>query len=137
MHVGPPSDLSAQQHVFAYGTLVEPNRLDAVLGRRHAGERLRARLAGFERISTDAYPYPYIVDRDGYWVEGVLLMDLSAYDIEVLDRYEEVAKDVYQRRLVEVEAWGCGPGAQRFQAHTYVAGAALLQSTMNEPNCNT
>jgi hypothetical protein len=119
---------SSTRHLFAYGSLVDPLCLDEVLGRRHGGERLRARLDGFERISSAGYPFPYIVAAHGRWVDGVLLTDLSADDVEALDRYEEVDQGMYQRQRVEVEAWGCGPRTLRLQAHTYVAGPALIAS---------
>ena len=119
---------SSIRHLFAYGSLADPRRLDEVLGHRHRGERLRARLDGFERITTAAYPFPYIVAAHGRSVDGVLLMDLGSDDIEALDRYEEVDQGMYQRQSVEVEAWGCGRRTLRLQAHTYVAGAALIAS---------
>ena len=119
---------SSTSHLFAYGSLADPTRLDDVLGHRHLGERLRARLDGFERMTTDAYPYPYIVAAEGRSVDGVVVMDLSVQDVATLDRYEEVDQGMYQRQRVEVDAFGCGARTLRLQAHTYVAGPALLAS---------
>jgi gamma-glutamylcyclotransferase (GGCT)/AIG2-like uncharacterized protein YtfP len=119
---------SSTPHLFAYGSLADPSCLDEVLGHRHRGERLRARLDGFERMTTAVYPYPYIVAAHGRSVDGVLLMDLSSGDVEALDRYEEVDQGMYHRQSVEVEAWGCGPRTLHLQAHTYVAGPALIAS---------
>jgi gamma-glutamylcyclotransferase (GGCT)/AIG2-like uncharacterized protein YtfP len=116
-------------HVFAYGTLIEPGRLDAVLGHKHLGERLAARLVGYQRVSVARYPYPYVVRKPGASVDGVLLMDLSPYDMQVLDRYEDVESGVYRREAVEVEAWGCGPRPIYVQADVYAAGQQLLAST--------
>jgi gamma-glutamylcyclotransferase (GGCT)/AIG2-like uncharacterized protein YtfP len=121
---------SLTPHLFAYGSLVDPACLDQVLGHRHAGERLAARLDGFERIATDDSPFPYLVAAQGRSVDGVLLMDLSLQDVAALDRYEEVDQGIYQRQIVEVEAWGCGPSTRRLQAHTYVAGPALIAATI-------
>ncbi|HEY0581981.1 MAG TPA: gamma-glutamylcyclotransferase family protein [Chloroflexota bacterium] len=115
-------------HLFAYGSLVDPRCLDEVLGHPHTGERLAARLAGFERVTSD-YPYPFVVAAPGRGVDGVLIMDLSAEDLAVLDRYEEVEEAIYCRERVEVEAWGCGPRSLRFAAFVYVAGPALSPST--------
>ena len=115
-------------HVFAYGTLIEPGRLEAVLGHKHAGERLAARLAGYQRVSAPTCPYPYVVPAPGGWVDGVLLMDLSPYDMQALDRYEEVDSGVYRREAVEVETWGCGPRPIYVQADVYAAGQQLLAS---------
>lgn len=112
-----------------YGSLVEPACLDDVLGHKHLGERLRARLEGYERITTVSYRYPYIVEASGRWVDGILVMDLSPHDLQALDGYEDVDTGVYRRQIVEVEAWGCGPRGLLLRAHTYVAGPALRGST--------
>jgi gamma-glutamylcyclotransferase (GGCT)/AIG2-like uncharacterized protein YtfP len=130
------ADDSALRQLFVYGSLVDPRCLDDVLGHRHPGERLRARLGGYERVSSEAYAYPYIVQVQQGWVEGVLIMDLSPYDMCALDRYEDVQTGMYRRQLVEVEAWGCSPRPIRLQAHTYVAGPGLLESTARQPNRN-
>ena len=119
------------RHVFAYGTLIEPGLLDAVLGHKHLGERLAARLVGYERISVPTYAYTFVVPTPGASVDGVLLMDLSAYDMQALDRYEEVESGVYRREAVEVEAWGCGPRPIYVQADVYAAGQQLLASTVH------
>lgn len=134
---------SAPQHLFVYGTLVDPLKLDEVIGHRHMGERLRARLHGFERIAPGDYPYPYLVPSPDAAVEGILVMDLSATDFDALDVYEEVALGLYERLRVEVEAWGCGPHSAYLQAHTYVGGARLTalprnaRSAMAQPTGST
>jgi gamma-glutamylcyclotransferase (GGCT)/AIG2-like uncharacterized protein YtfP len=115
--------------VFAYGSLVDPHCLDEVLEHRYAGERYRARLAGYQRIMNSEYPFPYIVAAREAWVDGVVVMDLTPCDLQKLDRYEEVEAGVYRRELVDVEAWGCGPTPLRVQAFTYVAGPGLPAST--------
>jgi gamma-glutamylcyclotransferase (GGCT)/AIG2-like uncharacterized protein YtfP len=125
----PAGDSQLTRHVFAYGTLIEPGLLDTVLGHKHLGERLAARLVGYERVSVPTYPYPYVVPSPGASIDGVLLMDLSAYDMQALDRYEEVESSVYRREAVEVEAWGCGPRSIYVQADVYAAGQQLLAST--------
>jgi gamma-glutamylcyclotransferase (GGCT)/AIG2-like uncharacterized protein YtfP len=119
------------QHLFVYGSLVDPHCLDDVLGHPHSGERLRAQLAGFTRIAPGELTYPFIVAEPGARVDGVLIMDLSPYDMQLLDRYEEVDAGMYRRELVEVEAWGCGPQPMYVQAYTYVAGPALIESTVH------
>ncbi len=118
-----PSD--QLRHLFAYGTLVDSLQLDAVLGHKHLGERLAARLPGYRRVATGSYPYPFVVEDAGAWVDGVLVMDLSPYDMQVLDRYEDIESGVYRRDAVQVEAWGCGPNPMRLSADVYVAGAGL------------
>ncbi len=118
-------DASTSGRLFVYGTLVDPRCLDDVLGHRHMGERLRARLVGYQRTVNEGYPYPFIVVAEHGVVDGVLLLDLTPHDMRTLDRYEDVEDGMYQRELVEVEAWGCGPGTPRLLAYTYVAGPAL------------
>jgi len=119
----------ASRHLFVYGSLVDPRRLEDVLGHPHPGERLRARLAGFTRMAPGELTYPFIVADPGARVDGVLIMNLSPYDMQVLDRYEEIEAGMYRRELVEVEAWGCGPQTMHVQAYTYVGGPALIVST--------
>jgi gamma-glutamylcyclotransferase (GGCT)/AIG2-like uncharacterized protein YtfP len=114
-------------HVFAYGSLVDPRCLDAVLGHPHLGERLAARLAGFLRITSSTYPYPFLVAAESHAVDGVLIMELTAADLAALDRYEEVDSGVYQRRQVRVETWGCGPRSMYYPAFVYVGGVALSE----------
>jgi gamma-glutamylcyclotransferase (GGCT)/AIG2-like uncharacterized protein YtfP len=116
-------------NLFVYGSLADPRCLDEVLGRRYAQERLRARLVGYRRIANSVYPYPFIVVAPADAVDGILLLDLSAKDLDVLDDYEEVASGTYTRVSVEVEAWGCGSRAMRLPAHTYIAGVDLIRST--------
>ncbi len=108
--------------LFVYGSLTNPRRLDEVIGHVHAGERLRARLHGYERQQRTDEPYPFIVAAPGAWTEGVLLVDLSEADVRTIDAYEEVDQRRYRRVPVEVEVWGCGPGTPRLSAETYVAG---------------
>jgi gamma-glutamylcyclotransferase (GGCT)/AIG2-like uncharacterized protein YtfP len=116
------------QNLFVYGSLVDPRCLDQVLGRRHTGERLCARLHGYQRHMMPDYPFPYLLAASDHSVDGVLLMDLSAPDLDLLDRYEEVDAGMYRREAVEVEPWGCGRCISRVQACTYVAGPALIEA---------
>jgi gamma-glutamylcyclotransferase (GGCT)/AIG2-like uncharacterized protein YtfP len=137
MHTGlVTGECWAPERLFAYGSLVDPGCLDEVLGYRHLGERLTARVTGYRRITSATYPYPYIVEATGHYVDGVLFMDLSPSEVQVLDRYEEVDAGIYRRQLIEVEAWGCGPQPMRVKAHAYVAGPALIASTARSPNRN-
>jgi gamma-glutamylcyclotransferase (GGCT)/AIG2-like uncharacterized protein YtfP len=119
--------MDASRHLFAYGTLVDPACLEAVLGHPHRGERLAARLSGYQRVTRPTSPYPFIIEDHVSSVEGVLVMDLSPYDMQVLDRYEEVEAGVYRREPVHVEAWGCGPSPMRVRAEAYVAGPATAR----------
>jgi gamma-glutamylcyclotransferase (GGCT)/AIG2-like uncharacterized protein YtfP len=124
----PPARGNTQAcHLFVYGSLVDPRRLDEVLGYKFAGERLRARLPGYQRVVSDNFGYPFIVERADHVVQGVLIMDLSQHDLDVLDLYEELQSGFYSRASVEVETWGCGPRPIFIRAETYVAGHVLLR----------
>jgi gamma-glutamylcyclotransferase (GGCT)/AIG2-like uncharacterized protein YtfP len=116
---------SPAAHLFVYGSLVDPRCLDKVLGHRFAGERLRARLDGFERVQSDHYAYPFLVAQPERTVDGIVVMDVSPSELDALDRYEEVGAGMYERIAVEVEAWGCGPRPIVLAAQTYIAGAQL------------
>jgi gamma-glutamylcyclotransferase (GGCT)/AIG2-like uncharacterized protein YtfP len=115
-------------HLFVYGSLTSPRRLDEVLGRAHRGERLRARLHGYRRLRARDYEYPFLVPAAGAWTDGVLIMDLAESDTRRLDEYEEVDRARYERRSVEVEVWDCGPSTRLVAAQTYVAGPALAEA---------
>jgi gamma-glutamylcyclotransferase (GGCT)/AIG2-like uncharacterized protein YtfP len=114
-------------HLFVYGSLVDPRRLDEVLGYRFDGERLSAHLADHERVSVDGFEWPFIVPSPGHTVVGVLIMDLTARELDILDRYEEVHLGFYSRASVDVEAWGCGPRPVSVAAQAYVAGSSLAR----------
>lgn len=120
-----PQSAVEPRHLFVYGSLVDPACLDGVLGHRHPGERLAARLLGYRRQMKEGFDWPFIVAADGAAVDGILLMDLTPYDLHVLDRYEEVEFGIYQRVPVEVEAWGCGARPIYVRAATYLAGPGL------------
>jgi gamma-glutamylcyclotransferase (GGCT)/AIG2-like uncharacterized protein YtfP len=124
-----PTAPSGLHHLFVYGSLVDPRCLDDVLGHKHPGERLEARLAGYRRVTSPRYAYPFLVADAASHVDGVLLMDLGPYDFQVLDRYGEIESGVYRREPVQVEAWGCGSRPIYVQADVYVAGPVLTAST--------
>lgn len=113
-------------HVFVYGSLVDPRRLREVLGHAPPGEVVRARLRGYRRVTTPAYEYPFVVEDPDGSVDGLLVMDLAAAELQSLDAYEDVAEGVYRRVPVEVEAFGCGARVAHLRAQTYAAGPALL-----------
>jgi gamma-glutamylcyclotransferase (GGCT)/AIG2-like uncharacterized protein YtfP len=116
---------STARHLFVYGSLTDPRTVDRVLGHVHRGERLRARLAGYERAQHPSYGYPFLVPHDRAHVEGVLLMDLSEADLVTLDTYEEVDQGFYMRTGVEVEVFGCGARGAHMQVETYIGGSVL------------
>jgi gamma-glutamylcyclotransferase (GGCT)/AIG2-like uncharacterized protein YtfP len=113
--------------LFVYGSLVDPRRLDEVLGYGFDGERLSAHLADYERVSLEGFEWPFIVPSPGHTVVGVLVMDLTAHELDILDRYEEVHLGFYSRASVDVEAWGCGPRPVSVAAQAYVASPSLAR----------
>jgi gamma-glutamylcyclotransferase (GGCT)/AIG2-like uncharacterized protein YtfP len=97
--------------LFAYGTLMLPALVQALLGRRvHARP---ARLEGFARYRMRGRPYPGIVAMPGAATQGVLIEGLTPADVRRLDAFEGT---LYQRRRVEVTA----AGGARLPAETYV-----------------
>jgi|SRR5579884_2007194 len=120
-------------HLFVYGSLLEPACLAGVLGHPHQGERLRAQLAGYRRVTLDGYPYPFLVPAADGVVDGVLLEDLTPDELRRLDEYEEVDQGVYRRIQAEVEAWTCGPRPLRRQAWTYIGGTQLARCASSHP----
>ncbi len=85
-------------HVFVYGTLIDPQRVEALTGRQFA--RVEAVLEGFERIESDT-GYPYILPKAGASVSGFLLNDIDTASLRDLDDYEAEG-DLYVRQEVEV-----------------------------------
>ncbi|MBK8175725.1 MAG: gamma-glutamylcyclotransferase [Rhodospirillales bacterium] len=75
--------------LFFYGTLIDPEILQAVLRRRvDRSCRCRAVLAGYRRVFRRGAVYPVLVPADGARVEGVLVHRLSARDVARLSAYE-------------------------------------------------
>jgi gamma-glutamylcyclotransferase (GGCT)/AIG2-like uncharacterized protein YtfP len=113
-------------HLFVYGSLMDREVLEGVIGHAHRGQRLRARLNGYEKVAVAGWDYPALVPRAEAHTEGVLITDLSEPDLQRLDRYEEVTEGVYRRAAVTAEVWQPGPTRTRVAAQTYVAGPVLL-----------
>jgi gamma-glutamylcyclotransferase (GGCT)/AIG2-like uncharacterized protein YtfP len=76
----------ASMNLFAYGTLMWPEVLAAVMGRRLAGEE--ATLAGYERLRVVGQHYPVIVPMTDSDVEGVLYRDLTDQEFDAVDAFE-------------------------------------------------
>jgi gamma-glutamylcyclotransferase (GGCT)/AIG2-like uncharacterized protein YtfP len=86
--------------LFAYGTLVFPGVLRAVVGRLVPAER--ATLDGYLRRSVIGEIFPAIVEGDAQdRVSGVIYLGLEDHDWRRLDRFEG---DLYERRRVTVES---------------------------------
>jgi gamma-glutamylcyclotransferase (GGCT)/AIG2-like uncharacterized protein YtfP len=86
------------KHLFAYGTLMSPDRLAEITGLRPTF--LPAELRGFARYQVRGQRYPGIVPEPGGGpVEGLLYFDISQSTWSPLDAYEG---KIYHRKLVQV-----------------------------------
>jgi len=85
-------------HLFVYGTLMDPQRVEALTGKSFA--RVEATLVGFERIASDL-GYPFIVPTLGAVVHGILLTNVDPVSLHHLDTYEAEG-DLYVRQVVDV-----------------------------------
>lgn len=75
--------------LFVYGTLRDPDLLSAVLGRplRASGAH-PARAPGFKAVHYPDRVYPALVRAPGIVAEGLLLIDLSPFERDLLDAFE-------------------------------------------------
>ena len=91
-------------HLFAYGSLVVPEVMQAVTCRsfRHA----EARLHGFARHMLEGRVYPGVTEAGGCTTEGRVYFDLDEDALARLDYFEA---DEYVRRTLEVEVEGESP----------------------------
>jgi gamma-glutamylcyclotransferase (GGCT)/AIG2-like uncharacterized protein YtfP len=85
-------------HLFVYGTLMDPQRVEALTGKRFA--QVEATLVGFERCQSP-YGYPYLLPQCGAVVHGLLLTNIDPHSLHHLDTYEAEG-DLYRRQVVEV-----------------------------------
>ena len=75
--------------LFVYGTLRDPDLLSAVLGRklRPAGQHV-ARAPGFRAVYYPGRIYPALIRVPGAAAEGLLLIDLTPFERDLLDAFE-------------------------------------------------
>jgi gamma-glutamylcyclotransferase (GGCT)/AIG2-like uncharacterized protein YtfP len=78
--------MSAAKNLFAYGTLMWPEVLEQVVGRRLSGEF--AVLSGYRRLRVKGESYPVIVPSAADSVEGIMYRGLNAREIRRLDLFE-------------------------------------------------
>jgi gamma-glutamylcyclotransferase (GGCT)/AIG2-like uncharacterized protein YtfP len=87
--------------LFAYGSLLFPAVLEAVIG--VARSPRPARLTDHARFLVRGEPYPAIVEARGALTVGVVYADLPAEAFVRLDRFEG---SFYERRMLEVDSDG-------------------------------
>ncbi len=86
--------------LFVYGTLRDPDIVEAVLGRQlRPGDALPATAPGFVAVPYPHRHYPALVRRPGGSAEGFVLLRLSPFEWDLLDAYEGAE---YARGLLAV-----------------------------------
>lgn len=98
--------------LFVYGTLRDPDLLASVLGRklRPAGQYV-ARAPGFRAVYYPGRIYPALIRVPGAAAEGLLLIDLTAFERDLLDAFEgeeyrrAAVATVVEEDLFEAEAY--------------------------------
>ena len=86
--------------LFVYGTLRDPDLLAGVLGRsRMTTEIATAAAPGFAAVHYPGRIYPALVRRPGAAAPGVVLTDLTPFEIDLLDAYEGAE---YRRGIIPV-----------------------------------
>ena len=104
--------------LFAYGTLQDPDILAAVLGRSAAAIKISdAQAPGFDVVYYPGRVYPALVAAPDTTAPGLLVMDLDALDISMLDAFEG---DEYHRQAINVRLAGT-----MLQAETYLPVATI------------
>ena len=111
------------RRAFVYGTLMAPDLLQALLGRRVC--RQPAWLPGYRRGALRGVSDPAIVPDPGGAVHGLLTGPLSAAHWQRLDRYES---DAYQRQAVRLHL----PGGEH-TAWAYVLHPSLISRLARRP----
>jgi gamma-glutamylcyclotransferase (GGCT)/AIG2-like uncharacterized protein YtfP len=75
--------------LFVYGTLRDPEVLSAVLGRPlNAGATLAAGAPGFHTVHYPGRNYPALVRKPGKAAQGLVILDLTPFEIDLLDAFE-------------------------------------------------
>lgn len=104
--------------LFAYGTLQDPDILAAVLSRSTANLKISdAQAPGFGVVYYPGRVYPALVAVPDTTAPGLVVMDLDAFDMAVLDAFEG---DEYKRQAIGVRLAGT-----MVQAQTYMPVVAI------------
>jgi gamma-glutamylcyclotransferase (GGCT)/AIG2-like uncharacterized protein YtfP len=110
--------------IFAYGTLLVPEVMEAVTGRSFPARE--AEVAGFARRRLRGRIYPAAIERAGSHLAGRLYEAVDPATLARLDRFEG---PLYERREVFVTA--AGGGGTR--AELYVLAPAHRGELLEEP----
>lgn len=108
--------------LFIYGTLQDADILGAVLGRPVDVTRLRrARAPHYRAVAHPDRVYPALVKATADTASGLLLENLSALDLAVLDAFEG---DEYRREAIAIEVEGAPSTADAYLPVAAIAAAA-------------
>jgi gamma-glutamylcyclotransferase (GGCT)/AIG2-like uncharacterized protein YtfP len=113
---GARAEASGASRLFVYGTLLDPSCRERLLG--HPVRTRPARLDGYRVAHGRHY---YLVASHADRIDGLILLDLSAADLAILDRYEEVPQ-LYTRETVETIV----PSGEKLRCWVYMPTSALL-----------
>jgi gamma-glutamylcyclotransferase (GGCT)/AIG2-like uncharacterized protein YtfP len=110
------AEAGGASQLFVYGTLLDPACRERLLG--HPVRTRPARLDGYRVAQGRHY---YLVASHAARIDGLILLDLSAADLAILDRYEEVPQ-LYTRETVETIA----PSGEKQRCWVYMPTRALV-----------
>jgi gamma-glutamylcyclotransferase (GGCT)/AIG2-like uncharacterized protein YtfP len=113
-------------HLFTYGTLVFPEVMEAVTGRRF--ESRTAVLRGYRRRMLQGRVYPGIRPAAADATEGRVYLEIDAAALACLDDFEG---DEYERRRVEVGVQGGTLVAEAYVVRGSASG--LLTEVLWDP----
>jgi hypothetical protein len=86
--------------LFVYGTLRDPDVLAAVLARPLSADAVLPAVApGFRAVTYPNRTYPALLRAPGASAPGLILMDLTPFERDLLDAYEG---EQYRRALIPV-----------------------------------
>jgi gamma-glutamylcyclotransferase (GGCT)/AIG2-like uncharacterized protein YtfP len=86
--------------LFVYGTLRDPELLNGVLGRsRKTTGVMTAAAPGFSAVHYPGRIYPALVRRPGHAAAGLVLTDLTPFELDLLDAFEGPE---YRRGIIAV-----------------------------------
>lgn len=120
-----PEAAAGHTPLFLWGTLLDRDVLERLLGRRVSARELEpARLPGYQRVAAEKSPYPVLVPAAGAAVDGLLWLCPSRRDLRRIAHYE----DDYRAVLFEVLT----ASGRRVPAWLYTAREGLLRPS-HEP----
>jgi gamma-glutamylcyclotransferase (GGCT)/AIG2-like uncharacterized protein YtfP len=101
--------------LFVYGTLRDPDLLAGVVGRGVRG--LQSAAPGMAAVHYPGRIYPALLRRPGAAAAGVVLTDLTAFEMDLLDAFEG---EEYRREIIPVMI-----GEELHEAFAYLPAIAI------------